>query len=215
MDAERAAEQLKGIRELMERPVKYSTQSGVASIIAGCAAIAGVVMDRVLWGQANSDEQAIAYSMFVWLGVLVVSMSGVLVLTRIRERRRGMPRWSQVKFRILRAILPPFLAGGGLTCAIVLMWWRVENAPQSPFPVIVFVSQGYLIPAIWMLFYGVACWQVGEFSVVEIRVLGAAFVAAGIATAVFFQGWPYLALGVTFGGFHIAYGVAVWVRHGG
>jgi hypothetical protein len=66
---------------------------------------------------------------------------------------------------------------------------------------------------------------VGEFSVVEMRVMGAAFVLAGLATAAFCQFRvpfdlcynyaPYWTLGITFGGFHIIYGLVVRIRHGG
>ena len=72
-----------------------------------------------------------------------------------------------------------------------------------------------LVPGLWMLFYGVALWQVGLLSPVEVRLLGAAFLLAGLATAMWFQLHPYWALGVTFGGFHVVYGAAVWIRHGG
>ena len=54
-------------------------------------------------------------------------------------------------------------------------------------------------PAIWMLFYGVALWQLGEFSPVEVRLLGVVFLAAGLVSAGFFQASPYWALGLTFG----------------
>ena len=66
-----------------------------------------------------------------------------------------------------------------------------------------------------MLFYGVACWQVGEFSVKELRWMGAAFVLSGLITAACFQSRPYLAFGATFGGFHIIYGAIVRLRYGG
>ncbi len=160
--------------------------------------------------------------------MLLVAFAGVTICTRLRERRRGMPFWSDVKKRIALTILPPFVAGAGITLAIVYRWW-VREGP----------NMWGLIPAIWMLFYGVACWQVGEFSVKEIRILGAAFILAGLITGAFFhydipgvtttleeglrgfslgmpRGYaPYVTLGATFGGFHIIYGVIVWIRHGG
>jgi hypothetical protein len=48
-----------------------------------------------------------------------------------------------------------------------------------------------------------------------VRVLGAVFLLAGLASAAWFQYWPYEALGATFGGFHLIYGVVVWIRYGG
>ena len=202
MDANRAADELKVIRSLMERPIKYSTQSGLAGVVAGCAALAGVVLDSKVsqWASAS----ALWVNMGVWAGVFVVAFAGAVILTRLRERRQGMPAWSLIKRRILLTILPPFVAGVGLTLAIFFR--HVEH--MGP-------NEWGLIPAIWMLFYGVACWQLGEFSVAEVRVLGAAFILAGLVAAAFFQTSPYGTLGVTFGGFHMVYGLVVWARHGG
>jgi hypothetical protein len=136
--------------------------------------------------------------------VFLLAFSAAVLLTRIRERRQGMPFWSQVKKRILLTILPPFVAGVGLTLAIVCRWWAKEGP-----------NMWGLIPAVWMLFYGVALWQVGLSSPVEVRVLGAVFILAGLLAGAFFHACPYLALGATFGGFHIVYGIVVWIRHGG
>lgn len=47
------------------------------------------------------------------------------------------------------------------------------------------------------------------------RFLGAAFILAGLAAGAFCQPRPYWAMGITFGGFHIVYGIIVWIRHGG
>ncbi len=204
MDTNKAAEELKVIRELMERPVKYSTQSGLAGIIAGLATLGGLTFDIYNSLHAETLAQVVWQNMFVWLGVFLVALTAVLVMTRIREKKRGMPLWSNVKARILRTILPPFVAGVGLTFATLYMWYKTGND-----------LQGYLIPSIWMLFYGVACWQVGEFSVREIRILGVAFILAGLCTAMFFQARPYMSLGITFGGFHLIYGIIVWLRYGG
>ena len=205
MDAERAGEELKVIRQLMERPVRYSTQSGLAGIIAGCAALAGLAADWHISGRfAHDAEMAMWINMGVWAGVFVVAFLAVTVLTRLRERAVGMPFWSPVKARILRTILPAFVAGAGMTLIIVFDWHRTGDG-----------SQWALIPPVWMLFYGVALWQLGEFAVGEIRALGTAFILAGLAAAALGQSYPYLALGVTFGGFHLVYGAIVWMRHGG
>lgn len=202
MDANRAAEELKVIRSLMERPVRYSTQSGLAGIVAGCAALAGVGLDAKVceWSPAS----ALWINMGVWAAVFLVAFAGTVVLTRLRERRQGMPAWSPIKRRILVTILPPFVAGVGLTAAIVFRH-VVDMGP----------NEWGLIPAVWMLFYGLACWQLGEFSIIEVRVMGAAFIGAGLVAAAMFQASPYGALGITFGGFQVVYGLVVWRRHGG
>jgi len=205
MDTQRASEELTVIRQLMERPVRYSTQSGLAGIVAGLAALAGCWLDAWLSGRFGQDRSVVTlYNASVWAGVFLVAFGGVVVLTRLRERKRDMPFWSSVKLRILKTILPPFIAGVGLTGAIVYRWY-FDIGP----------NMWGLIPAVWMLFYGVACWQIGEFSVVEVRILGAGFILAGLVVAVLDHTNPYLSIGLTFGAMHIVYGIVVWVRHGG
>jgi len=203
MDAERAAEELKVIRRLMERPVRYSTMSGLSGILAGCAALAGVAADWYV-SHAYSPVRAVQINVAVWAGVFLAAFAAAVVLTRLRERKRGMPFWSDVKRRILWTILPPFVVCVGLTGAIVYRWW----AGQGP-------NLWGLIPAIWMVTYGLALWQVGLFSPVEVRILAVAFLLAGLIAAAAFHAHPYWALGGTFGGFHLVYGLAVWLRHGG
>ena len=223
MDTLKAAEELKVIRQLMERPIRYSTQSGLAGIIAGCAALAGLAADWHFWCRYD-PETSMWINMGVWAGVFLAALAGVLVLTRLRELKQSMPFWSSIKKRILLTILPPFVAGVGLTLAIMYRWYDGIGP-----------NQWGLIPAIWMLFYGIALWQLGEFSPREVCFLGAAFIIAGLIAGAFFQynipgittpleGYtlgfqegaaPYFTLGVTFGGFHIVYGVIVWIRHGG
>jgi hypothetical protein len=205
MDADKAAEELKVIRRLMQRPVRYSTMSGLSGILAGCAALAGVLADRAVTGCYAADvTKAVQINMGVWAGVFLAAFAATVILTRLREIKQGMPFWSDIKRRILLTILPPFVAGAGLTLAIACRWW-VGDGP----------NMWGLIPAVWMLFYGLALWQVGLFSPVEVRLLGVAFILAGLVAAAFLQAHPYWTLGATFGGFEIVYGIAVRIRHGG
>ena len=216
MDANKAAEELTVIRQLMERPIRFSTMSGLAAIQAGLWAVAGLVGDWLVLSRCSDGNTALMLSVGVWAAVFVLACIGVIVLTRRRERQEGMPFWSPVKRRILSTILPPFIAAMGLTAAICVRFFLAGSQADAPMWQWDWsLAQGYLIPAIWMLFYGVTLWQLGQFSPVEVRVLGAAFIAAGLATALLWQWQPYWTMGITFGGFHIVYGIVVWIRHGG
>lgn len=204
MDTQRAARELTVIRQLMERPIRYSTMSGASGVLAGLAALGGCAADWYISTTWTGAMACWAYAV-VWGAVLAAALAGTLILTRIREVRQGMPFWSNIKKRILLTILPTFLSGVGLTFAITAR----EYAAGS-------VDWG-IIPAIWMIFYAVALWQVGEFAPVEVRVLSILFLASGLVSACLFQEnlHAYWTLGVTFGGYHIVYGTAVWIRHGG
>ena len=215
MDADKAAENLTVIRQLMERPIRYSTMSGLSGILAGCAALGGVAADA--WVSHNLPrEDAFWINLLIWAGVFLTAFTSSAVLTYIRERKQGMPFWSPIKRRILMTILPPFVAGIGLTFGLVVSIFH---------PLQFSVASGLgLFPSIWMLFYGVTLWQIGTFSVGELRAMGIAFILAGLITAWHFQymipgmeprATTYWTMGITFGGFHIVYGIIVWIRHGG
>jgi len=211
MDADKAAENLTVIRQLMERPIRYSTMSGLSGILAGCAALGGVAADA--WVCDNLPDDALWINLLLWAGVFMTAFTCSAFLTYIRERKQGMPFWSPVKRRILVTILPPFVAGVGLTLAIIHRSYTGDGP-----------NQWGLIPPIWMTFYGVTLWQIGLFSAGELRAMGIAFILAGLVTACEYQysipgaelgTAPYWTLGITFGGFHIVYGIIVWIRHGG
>src|ERR1035437_3374502 len=115
MDTERAVSELKIIRQLMERPIRYSTMSGLAGIWAGSMALVGLALDSVVSTRYPRDphDKAMWINLFVWAAVLVAALRGVGTPPRRGERRQGMPAWSSIKTRILRTILPPFVAGVG------------------------------------------------------------------------------------------------------
>ncbi|MBI5722988.1 MAG: hypothetical protein HZA50_03440 [Planctomycetes bacterium] len=203
MEPDRAAAELKVLRQLMERPIRFSTMSGLSGIFAGIAALAGCAAGWHISGRF-SPQSSMAVHMLVWAGVFVAAFVAAVVLTRIREIRRGMPLWSKIKGRILLTILPPFVIAAGLTATLVV---GAAGQPDA--------EQWGLIPAIWMAFYGLTLWQIGDYAPPEVRLLGAAFLAGSLLSAAWGQQNPYWSLGLTFGGLHIVYGLIVWIRHGG
>jgi len=208
MDESKAFEDLKVIRTLMERPIRYSTLSGRSAVLAGLAALAGTAASWWVWLSAPAGRftGALLASGAIWLGVLAVAATGTVLLAWQREKRQGLPFWTSVKRRILVTVLPVFAASVVLTGGLVLHGLR---HPESDLWV--------LIAPGWMLFYGVALWQLGLLSEPAVRVLAGAFLAAGLACflvpALLYN--PAPAMGVTFGGFHLVYGLYVWRHYGG
>ncbi len=208
MENEKAIEELKVIRALMERPIRYSTLSGKSAVLAGLAAAAGTAADwAVGFSAPRADpEAAILASVVIWLGVLAVAATGTILLAWQQEKRRGLPFWTSIKRRILATVLPILVASLGLTAGIVL---HGLSHPESD-------AWDLLVP-IWMLFYGVALWQLGLLSEPPVRVLAGAFLVAGLACGLVpaLLDSPTPVMGATFGGFHIVYGLYVWRRYGG
>lgn len=201
MDTQKASQELAVIRQLIERPVRYSTMSGAAGVFAGAVALAGAAADHFVRRSA-APREAMLMEVAVWAAVLLVATAGSIALTRLRERKQGLPFWTYARKRVLRSLAPPSAAALGLTLAVLARWYGWQE------------DLGVMIPPIWMACYGLACCQVSEFSLGELRVLGAAFIVSA-AAAVFLPGCPHVTLGAAFGGYHLVYGAVVWIRHGG
>ena len=214
MTPEQAARHLKAIRELMERPIRQTTRSGLAGGIAGALALAGCAVTGVIWparpdGPPESlvfsntrfsgiqDGDTILAAGLTWLAVLVIAATADVVITWARARRRGETYWKRAQFQTGLAILPGFVLAAFFT--YMFGAWNEYG----------------LIPFGWMIGYGMALWTVGMFSITEVKVLGGAFLAVGWLGMILLPGSPIVLLAVTFGGFHLVYGAVVWVRHGG
>ena len=93
--------------------------------------------------------------------------------------------------------MPPLAAGAALTAALV------RERVFGP------------LPAVWLLFYGVAVLGAGMHSVPVVPVYGATLLVLGLASLVLPAGGRDLLLGLGFGAGHVASGLVVWKRYGG
>jgi hypothetical protein len=196
MNPSQAAEHLRIIRELMERPIVSTTRSGASGLIAGVLALAGCVATWRIEPGIGWSHPARMVTM-IWLAVLVLAVTGDLALTRYRSRKSGQSWWKRAQKQTALAIAPSFIISGAVTVVLAKMGYPAY------------------IPFAWMLCYGLALWSVGLLSIVEVKLLGAAFMAAGVAGLFWGTPYPVASMAVTFGGFHLIYGIVVWKRHGG
>jgi len=198
MRPEQAAEHLRVIRELMERPLKQTTRSGASGLIAAILALAGCAATWYVGRQGQLSEASWIKAVgSVWVSVLVLAVAANLLLTWRRAHRQGLPLWGRSQNQTALAIAPGFVVGA-------LVSWSLISAQEY-----------HLVAFTWVIFYGMAVWSVGLFSPVEVKLLGAGFFLAGILGLFFFADHPLAALAVTFGGMHLLYGIVVWARHGG
>jgi hypothetical protein len=65
-----------------------------------------------------------------------------------------------------------------------------------------------------MMLYGTGVYTAGLFSVRAPRTLGKAFIAAGVASIGFFQQYGVITAALSFGLFHIAFGLYVIGKRG-
>jgi hypothetical protein len=199
-----AEQNLRIIRDLMERSTKYSTFSGLSGVLAGLISIIGCLIQGLYIIHLPAAEKSTA---FLWnWGIVITLAIGVdYVLTKRRARQVGKTILSRLGKQMLLASTPGLGTGMLLT-----LYFLHRGMIDEVYP-------------FWMLSYGIAVCAVGLFSQKEVSRLGWAFILAGAltllvqtfaATHALNAQWGLTMIAVSFGGFHIVYGIAVSRRHG-
>ncbi|PYX54339.1 MAG: hypothetical protein DMG73_19165 [Acidobacteria bacterium] len=185
----RALEDLRFIRETMERSGSFTAASGWGQVIIGATAIA------TAWIAA---QQATPFSwLAVWLTEAVLAVAIALAAMQFKARRLGLPLTSGPSRKFAFSFLPPLAAAALLT--IVL--YRASLLRE--------------LPGTWMLLYGTGIVTGGAFSVPIVPVMGASFMLLGVAALFAPGGWANLFMAAGFGGLHILFGVLIAKKHGG
>ena len=186
---DRAMDNLRYIRETMERATPFTGISGRGEMAIGITAlIASVIAAR----QPNFKSW-----LAVWLaeGFISVLIAGWSMDRKARSLQ--MPLFSGSGRKVVFSLAPPVIAGGLLTIVLV----------RAGFP--------DAIPGIWLLLYGTGVITGGMFSVRAVPVMGLCFMVLG-AIALFsppaFVNW-FMAVG--FGGLHLLFGAIIVRRYGG
>ena len=185
---ERAADNLRFIRETMERATSFTGISGRGFVAAGLTAVGAAW----LASQQTSPEAWL----LVWLAELAIAAAVTVRLTAGKAKSQGDSLWSLAGRKLIFAFSPPMAVGAILTASLYLNG-RLD-----------------LLPGVWLGLYGAGVMTGGAYSVRVIPFMGAAFIAlSGVTLLTALPG--DLALGLGFGGLHVLYGLVIWRRHGG
>jgi hypothetical protein len=189
-----AIDNLRYIRETMERAGSFTAVPGWGGIMMGVTALAAAAFAS----HATTKEMWLA----IWLGEGALAIAlGVFAMWR-KSLAAGLPFWSAPARKFLFSFLPPLIAGAVLTLAL----WRAGAVAA--------------IPGAWLMLYGAGVITGGTFSVPAIPVMGACFLAEGAVVSLLLPNaasmiWADVWLGAGFGGLHILFGTIVARRYGG
>ena len=185
----RAAEDLRYIRQTMERSAAFTAVSGGGQILLGITALAASWI---------ASRQASASSWLrVWLAEAIVAVAIALFSMNWKANRSSLPLFSGPGRKVALGLLPPLAAGGVLT--FLLFRAGVTAA----------------LPATWLLLYGAGITTGGMFSVAIVPVMGVCFMIVGALAALGPAAWGNWFLAAGFGGLHIIFGSLILRRHGG
>jgi hypothetical protein len=184
-----AIDNLRYIRETMERAGSFTAVPGWGGVAMGATALAAA-------GLASHAGSTRAW-LLCWLleGAVAVAI-GVLAMER-KARSAGVPIWSAPARKFVFSFVPPLIAAAALT---VVLWHAV------------LVS---VIPGLWLMLYGTGVIAGGAFSVRVVPVMGVCFLAAGALALFSPPSLSDLWLGLGFGGLHIVFGAMIARKYGG
>jgi hypothetical protein len=186
---ERAMDNLRYIRETMERSSAFTGVSGWGQVAIGLTALCAAFL--------AAHQATFKAWLSVWIAEALVSLLIAGWSMDRKARAAQMPLFSGPGRKVAFSLSPPFFVGGLLT--VVLYQAGLIHA----------------IPGVWLLLYGTGVVTGGMFSVSIVPIMGLCFMALGAITLFIppsFANW-FLAAG--FGALHIIFGVIIARRYGG
>jgi hypothetical protein len=186
---DRAMDNLRFIRETMERSASFTHVSGLGGMAMGVVALLAAVL-------ASGMLTPLAW-LATWLGAAAVSFAVSALMMARKSRAEGVPLLSGPGRRFAWSMTPPLAAGAVLTAALAR------------------AGLNDLLPGTWLLLYGASIVTGGSYSVRPVPVMGACFMLAGVAALASPPSWGDAYMAGAFGGLHILFGLVIWRKHGG
>ena len=195
----RQTEDIKAIREMMERSSKFQLINGLSLIIAGLSAVAGaafayfyILRDPSLSNFNRTQETLILLADA--FAVLVFAVGIITLFSWKKSKKNKQNLFNRVTMRAAYNLFIPLVAGG--IFSLVLLY----NG-----------SIGY-IASTTLIFYGLALINASKFTADEIHFLGICEVIIGLLAAVYlYHGIYWWTIG--FGVCHIVFGAIMYVKY--
>ncbi|MGA2509548.1 MAG: hypothetical protein ABSG27_04910 [Candidatus Acidiferrales bacterium] len=186
---DRARDNIRFIRETMERAASFTAVPGWGGIAMGITA-AGAAM---IASQQNSP-----YGWLVtWICEACVAVAIAVWTTYTKARQAGGAILSGPGRRFVYSFAPPLFVG----VLITLLLARI----------------GFIGAAagVWLLLYGTAVVTGGAFSIRFVPLMGLCFMVLGAVALFCPWSWGNAFLGAGFGGLHIIFGAVIARKYGG
>lgn len=186
---DRAMDNLRFIRETMERASSFTAVPGWGGVVMGVTAL---IASFVAAGQTARNLWLATWTVEALLALVI----GGWAMDR-KARAAETPLLSGPGRKFALSYAPPILVGVLLT--VVLFRAGMENT----------------LPGMWLLLYGTAVVTGGAFSVKIVPVMGLCFMLLGTLALFAPAAWGNYLMAAGFGGLHVIFGIVIARRHGG
>lgn len=187
--SDRAIDNLRFIRETMERSTHFTAVPGYGGALMGGTAVAAAYIAAQ---QPHTRDWLI-----VWLTEAVLAFAIGLLAMWQKSKIAGESMFSAPARKFAFSFAPPLIAGIAVTLGL-LRYGHYE-----------------LMVPVWVVLYGTAIVTGGAFSVKIVPVMGWIFIAIGTAAFALPANYGNYIMGVSFGLTHIIFGAVIARRYGG
>lgn len=196
---EKYIEDLKEIKEIMNRSMRFISLSGLSGVSTGITALIGVSLAYLLifkqenylvYQAVELGGMDLAYLLIIAIGTLVLSVGMAIFFTTSNTKKLRQNIWdAQTKRLLINLIIP--LATGGILSLMLL-------------------HKGFvgIVPPLTLIFYGLALVNGSKYTLPEIRNLGLIEIVLGLFAFQLIQ-FSLLFWAIGFGLMQIIYGIIV------
>lgn len=187
--SDRAIDNLKYIREAMERSTSFTAVPGYGGMLMGATAI----------GAAFFANQQIYLRnwLVIWITEAFLAAAIGLLAMWQKSKLSETSLFSLPARKFAMSFAPPIVVGVILTVGL----WRFEHYN--------------VMAGMWMLLYGTAVINGGAYSVKAVPVMGWCFLVLGAVTLALPKGSGDEMMALSFGILHIIFGAVIARRYGG
>jgi hypothetical protein len=186
---DRAADNLKYIRDTMERSVAFTAVPGYGGMLMGVTALAAAYI-----AEQRVDIRDV---LMIWLAEAALAFAIGLLAMWQKAKIAGQSLVSAPARKFAIQFAPPLIAGVIITLGL----WKNEHY--------------YVLAPVCMLCYGAAVVCGGAFSVRAIPVLGWCFIALGAIAFLLPTSYANTMMAASFGLLHIVFGLIIARKYGG
>jgi len=204
MNQEKYIQDIKEIREMMDRSGRFISLSGISGVVAGIIALVSAFIayqyiyldtDYYSFKVVYLSPETIKDIFLLALATLILSVGSVIILTHQTSKKKGQKLLNKHAKRVLINLAIP-LVTGGLVCIIL-------------------IYNGFMgvIAPLTLIFYGLALVNASKYTLDDIRSLGIVEIILGLI-GLYFIGYGLIFWAVGFGVLHIVYGVIMRLKYG-
>jgi hypothetical protein len=186
---DRARDNIRFIRETMERAGSFTAVSGWGGVAMGITALGAAVI-------ASRQDSTLLW-LATWLAEAAVAIGIALWTTYSKARSAGTALLSGPGRRFVYSFAPPLFVGVLLTILLV----RVGSIAA--------------VSGVWLLLYGTAVVTGGAFSIRIVPLMGLCFMVLGTVALFCPSSWGNAFLAAGFGGLHLIFGGIIAGKYGG